>query len=159
MLRPDTYYSPYQWDPDDLAWLVNGNKKPDLIFFDPPYFNKMADQYAKESISCFSRKDYLKFFRELFPLFRERSKANARIAFLNADWRDFQGLAAREESPSRTISLLDYAGLLKRSGWKITHIIDCPLSSQRFKPNQVRRMQKNRTLGVVRRSLIIGRKN
>jgi len=45
-----------------------------------------------------------------------------------------------------------------RAGWKITHIIDTPLSIQRFQPKMVTRMQKNRTLGVVRRSLIIGKK-
>jgi DNA modification methylase len=150
---------PHQWDPEDLTWPSTANKKPDLIFFDPPYFNKMAQQYSKESISSFSRKEYLKFFRELFPLFRERSRENARIAFLNADWRDFQGVGAMEEDPDKGIFLSDYINIMSRSGWKITHIIDCPMSSQRFKPNQVRRMQKNRTLGVVRRSLIIGRRD
>jgi hypothetical protein len=44
---------------------------------------------------------------------------------------------------------------MKRSGWEITHIIDCPLPTQRFLPNMVKRMKKNKTLGVVRRSLII----
>ena len=104
-----------------------------------------------------SRKEYLKFFRELFPLFKEQSKRDARIAFLNSDWRDFSGMAAREEDPKKSILISDYIKLLERSGWEITHIIDCPLSSQRFKPNQVRRMQNNRTLGIVRRSLIVGR--
>ena len=63
--RPEI--EPHHWDLDALAWPVERTKKPDLIFFDPPYFNKIADQYAKESVSSFSRKDYLKFFRELFP--------------------------------------------------------------------------------------------
>jgi hypothetical protein len=89
---------------------------------------------------------------------REGSKRTAPMAFLNADWRDFQGVGAMEEDPDQSILLSDYIDIMRSSGWKITHIIDCPMSSQRFKPNQVRRMQKNRTLGVVRRSLIIGRK-
>ena len=118
----------------------------------------MADQYAEDSISGFSRNDYLKFFRDLFPLFKEHSKQNARIAFLNADWREFRGKSAIDEDPKQSILLSDYIKLLERSGWEITHIIDCPMSSQRFKPNQVKRMQKNRILGIVRRSLIVGRK-
>ena len=89
---------------------------------------------------------------------REHSKTNARIAFLNADWREFRGKSAMDEDPKQSILLSDYIKLLKRSGWEITHIIDCPMSSQRFKPNQVSRMQKNRILGIVRRSLIIGKK-
>jgi hypothetical protein len=67
----------------------------------------MAGQYAEESISGFSRKDYLKFFRDLFPLFHEHSKKNARIAFLNADWRDFPGKAAMDEDPGQTISKIE----------------------------------------------------
>ena len=51
-----------------------------------------------------------------------------------------------------------YIDLVKDSGWEITHVVDCPVSTQRFLPNMVIRMEKNRTLGVVQRSLIIGRK-
>jgi len=100
----------------------------------------------------------LKFFRELFPLFRDYSKKKARIAFLNADWRDFQGVSALNEDPGRSILLWDYMNILNRSGWEITHIIDCPFPTQRFVANIVAQMQKNRTLGIVRRSLIIARK-
>ena len=69
--RPDTQpeIEPHQWDPKCLKWPVKGKEKPDLIFFDPPYFKKQADHYTEDSISILSRKDYLKFFRELFPLF------------------------------------------------------------------------------------------
>ncbi|GAI39884.1 unnamed protein product, partial [marine sediment metagenome] len=65
---------------------------------------------------------------------------------------------ATEEDPEQSIFLSDYIDLLKDSGWEITHIIDCPMSTQRFQANIVAQMQKNRTLGIVRRSLIIGRK-
>ena len=67
-------------------WPVKGKEKPDLIFFDPPYFKKQETHYPEESITILSRKEYLEFFKELFPLFREHAKAHARIAFLNADW-------------------------------------------------------------------------
>ena len=166
--RPETRpeIEPHQWNPEELLWPVppkgrragKGKDKPDLIFFDPPYFKKQENQYTKDSISSLSRKEYLKFFKELFPLFREYTKAHARIAFMNADWRNFQGVAAVEEDPGQSIFLSDYIDLLKDSGWEITHIVDCPLSTQRFLPNMVSQMQKNRTLGIVRRSLIIGRK-
>jgi len=86
-----------------------------LIFFDPPYFNKLVDEYTKKSISSLSRKEYLGFFREFFPLAREHSKNKARIAFLNADWRDFQGVPALNEDPGRSILLWDYMNILNRS--------------------------------------------
>ena len=53
---------------------------------------------------------------------------------------------------------MDYIDYLKDSGREITHIVDCLMSTQRFQTNIVAQMQKNRTLGVVRHSLIIGRK-
>ena len=154
--RPEI--EPFQWDPEKLAWPVNGYQKPDLIFFDPPYFKKIADQYEEESISSLNRKDYLQFYKEFFPLLREHSKKTARLAFLNSEWREFQGKSAMEEDPSQGIYFLDYAELLKRSGWEVTHFIDCPLPTERFKPHMVKRMQKNKTLGVVRRNLMVARK-
>ena len=63
-----------------------------------------------------------------------------------------------EEDPSQDIFFLDYAELLRRTGWEITHFVDCPLSTERFRPHIVKRMQKNKMLGVVRRSLLRGRK-
>jgi len=158
--RPETRpeIEPHQWNPEGLLWPVKGEEKPDLIFFDPPYFKKQENHYPEESISVLSRKQYLKFFKELFPLLREYTKTHARIAFMNADWRDFQGVSARQEDPGQSIFLSDYIHHLKDSGWEITHIIDCPMSTQRFQANIVAQMQKNRTLGIVRRSLIIGRK-
>ncbi|MBW2656059.1 MAG: hypothetical protein JRC91_14500, partial [Deltaproteobacteria bacterium] len=69
--RPEI--EPFLWDPENLTWPVPAGKKPDLIFFDPPYFKKMADHYMKGSISDFSRPQYLKFFKDLFSLMREHS--------------------------------------------------------------------------------------
>lgn len=88
---------------------------------------------------------------------RKHSKPSTRIAFLNADFRDFQGIPATDEDPENAILLLDYMNLLENCGWKITHLIDCPLSSERFSGNMVSHMQKKRILGIIRRTLIIGK--
>jgi len=128
-----------------------------MLFFDPPYFKKMADRYMKSSISDFSKAQYLKFFKDLFSLMREHSKPSTRMAFLNADFRDFQGIPAFDENPDNAILMLTYAKLLETCGWKISHLLDCPLSTERFTGNMVNRMQRKRTLGIVRRTLIIGK--
>lgn len=153
--RPEI--EPFLWDPENLVWPVPAAKKPDLIFFDPPYFKKMAEHYMKGSISGFSKAKYLKFFKDLFSLMREHSKPSSRIAFLNADFRNFQSIPAFDENPEKAILLLEYAKLLENSGWKITHLIDCPLSTERFTGNMVTHMQAKRTLGIIRRTLIIGK--
>jgi hypothetical protein len=88
---------------------------------------------------------------------REQSKPTTFMAFLNADFRDFQRIPAVDENPDNAILMFTYAKLLETCGWKITHLTDCPLSTQRFTGNMVNRMHKKRNLGIVRRNLIIGK--
>jgi len=73
--RPETRpeIEPQQWNPESLVWPVKRKERPDLIFFHPPYFNKLADGYTKDSISTLSRREYLGFFQEFFPLAKEHS--------------------------------------------------------------------------------------
>ena len=87
---------------------------------------------------------------------REHTKTHGRIAFLVGDWRDFQGISAMEEDPDESILLFDYGDIMRRAGWKVTHLIDCPLSTERFLSHMVKRMQEKNTLGTVRRTLMIG---
>jgi ParB/RepB/Spo0J family partition protein len=148
----------FQWQTKQIKWPLNNNEKPDLIFIDPPYFKKKEKAYADSSISKLSKKDYLAFFRNFFHLAHDHAKTTTRLAFLNADWRNFQGKSALDEKEHESILISDYIQLLSETGWKITQFIDCPLSTQRFHAGIVSQMQKKRTLGVVRRTLIIARK-
>jgi len=122
----------------------SSGKKPDLIFFDPPYFKKMAAHYMKGSISDFTKPQYLSFFRNIFSLMREQSKPSTLMAFLNADFRDFQGIPAVDENPDNAILMFTYAKLLETCGWKITHLMNCPLSTERFTGNIVNRMHEKK---------------
>lgn len=139
---------------------VNGKQKPDLFFLDPPYFSKKDKEYIEktpDSISSFPRDEYLAFFQEMFCKFKEYSKRFTWIAFLNADWYDFQGKTTRDEDPAQSIRQSHYERLLEEAGWTIYRVIDCPLSSERFTGNMVSAMQKQNELGTVRRTLTIGR--
>ncbi len=71
---------------------------------------------------------------------REYSKPSTRIAFLNADFRDYQNISAADENPENGVLLSDYINIIENSGFKITHLIDCPLSSERFSGNMVSQM-------------------
>jgi hypothetical protein len=46
-------------------------------------------------------------------------------------------------------------GILKRTGWTLTHIIQAPLSSERFNAGVVTAMQNKKILGVVSRYVMI----
>ena len=152
----------HYWKVGSMDW--PSVKTPDLIFFDPPYFSKMDDDYKEKAteatppISSLPRDEYLAFFSEFFSLANANTKQGARFAFLNADWRDFQKKQAIDEDPANSITIFDYYRLLTDAGWTVTHRIECPMSSQRMGGNTVQSMQNNRTLGTVNRTLLVAKK-
>jgi hypothetical protein len=95
MDRPDTRpeIEPFTRDissDQGLFWPVSSKGKSDLIIFDPPYFDKKAADYDEKSISGLSKKAYLEFLEAFFVLLKQNVKKTTRMAFINADWRDFQ---------------------------------------------------------------------
>ena len=135
--------------------LTSSKEKPDLIIFDPPYFDKKASDYDPKSISELPKKEYLEFLETFFALLKQNAKKTTRLAFINADWRDFQGKPAAEESGQGAIMIDDYLRILNKTGWQHTHIIQAPMSAQRFSAVVVSAMQKKRILGVTSRYVII----
>ena len=138
-----------------LLWPVSSKEKPDLIIFDPPYFDKKAADYDKKSISGLPKKEYLEFLEAFFALLKQNAKKTTRLAFINADWRDFQNKPAAEESRKGAILIDDYLSILNRIGWQHTHIIQAPMSAQRFSAVVVSAMQKKRILGVTSRYVLV----
>jgi len=158
--RPETRpeIEPHTWTlptANQLAWPVSSKEVPGLIIFDPPYFDKKAADYDKNSISGLPKKEYLEFFEAFFALLKQNSKKRTRLAFINADWRDFQNKPAAEESGKGSILIDDYLSILNKTGWQHTHIIQAPMSAQRFSAVVVSAMQKKRILGVTSRYVII----
>ena len=158
--RPEIEY--HHWDPQKETWPVT--KKPDLIFFDPPYYTKKKKEYEQKankdtpSISSYTKKDYKQFFKDFFTLAHKNSKPTTTLAFLNADWRDFESTPAAEEKPDKAITIFDYHKLLSETGWKTIFRIECPLSTERLTGNQVQKMQDKRILGTIGRTLLIAKK-
>jgi len=158
--RPETRpeIEPHTWiysTAGPLTWPVSSKEKPDLIIFDPPYFDKKAADYDKNSISGLPKKEYLEFLEAFFALLKQNAKKTTKLAFINADWRDFQNKPASEESGKGAILIDDYLRILNKTGWQRTHIIQAPMSAQRFSAVVVSAMQKKRILGVTSRYVII----
>ncbi len=147
------------WDINNLKWPVNGKTKPDLIIFDPPYFSKKVKEYEETSIANMSREEYLRFLEEFFKLANKNSKKGTRLAMINADWRDFQGTPAIDESRKAAILITDYCRLMEDAGWEVSHIIQAPMSSERFQANVVAAMQKKKILGITSRYVIVAKKS
>jgi len=158
--RPEILF--HHWDPRNWKWPIT--KKPDLIFFDPPYYIKKEKEYEKKandntpSISSYTKEEYKRFLKGFFLLAHKNAKPTTSMAFLNADWRDFESTPASKEKPDKSITIFDYHRLLSKTGWEVTHRIECPLSSERLSGNQVQRMQDKRILGTVGRTLLIAKR-
>jgi len=153
--RPEI--EPYFWDMKDLKWPVKGKTRPDLILFDPPYFREKAEDYDPNGLSGLRREAYLDFFGRFFKLARHNSKKSTILAFINADWRDFQNTPAMDETGDQSIFIDEYTRLLRKSGWVETHIIQAPMSPERFQADVVAVMQKKRILGVTSRYVVVAK--
>jgi plasmid maintenance system antidote protein VapI len=159
--RPEIQY--HRWNTQDDDWPIT--KRPDLIFFDPPYFSKKKKDFEKKTdgkappISSYTKEQYEKFFESFFILAHKNTGEMTTIAFLNADWHDFESTPASEEKPDKSITIFDYHRILTKTGWKVTRRIECPLSSERLSGNQVQKMQDKRILGTVGRTLLIAKRS
>ena len=130
--RPEIESHTWRYSPDQgLSWPVNSKEKADLVIFDPPYFDKKADGYGEKSISGLPREEYLEFLEAFFTLLKRKVKKTTILAFINADWRNFQSRQAIEETGKRAIMVDDYLNILKKTGWHRSHIIQAPMSAQR----------------------------
>jgi len=85
--------------------------------------------------------------KQFLSLTHRCTEPTCRIALINADWRDFQRTPARDEMRGNAILIREYLGILDQSGWEETHIIQAPLSSERFTGNMVKAMQKGKSSG------------
>ena len=153
----------YHWNLENLQW-PEMKELPDLIFFDPPYYKKKESEYEDKAdegqvpISSLSRDQFLAFFRGFFDLAYKNSKESTRLAFLIAEWRDFESTPALEEKQGEALFLYDYYKLLEETNWIVTHNIQCPMSNARLSSGVMAAMQKSRILGTVERTLIMARK-
>jgi len=66
----------HYWDIDNMTWPAM-KKAPDLIFFDPPYYKKMDDDYILKAgdsvpLSSLPKDRYLEFYKMFFELAFEK---------------------------------------------------------------------------------------
>ncbi|MBC2694690.1 MAG: ParB N-terminal domain-containing protein [Desulfobacteraceae bacterium] len=94
--------------------------KPDLIVFDPPYFKKQSNNYDSDGIAGMSKANYLKFMESFVASAHLNAKKSTHMAFINADWCDFQSTPAKNETLVNSILINDYLWILNQSGWQET---------------------------------------
>lgn len=133
--------------------------KAKLIFWDPPYYDKMdsgtigEDGYIEGSISGMSPDEYVAWISARFAELIESVKSGTRIAFLMSDW-DPENAKRHADHPG--IYQWDYAGEMQNAGWQITRQIQCPLGTQQVHPDIVNKFRESKRLARLGRYLFIG---
>ena len=147
--RPEIEH--WYWEPGAMKW---PDVKPDLIFWDPPYFSKKDAEYTERadgqiSLSSLPRDEYLEFFRQWFALAKQHVKPTTTLAFLMSDWND--------DATDEGIFIWDYARLLQDTGWRLIRHIQAPLSTQSFGGDFVNKFRESKRLGRLERYLLIAK--
>lgn len=133
-------------------------EKASLIFWDPPYFNKMDhstigdDGYIEGSISGLNPDGYLDWLTDRFADLAKRVKPGTRLTFLMSDW-DPEGAKNYSDHPG--IFVWDYADRLRSTGWQLRRHIQTPLSTQQVQPWTVDNYRETRRLARLERYLLV----
>ncbi|MDD3918156.1 MAG: DNA methyltransferase [Synergistaceae bacterium] len=135
-------------------------KKADLIFWDPPYFDKMdsgnlAGGYVEGSVSGLSPNDYLAWMAGRFKELGACLKPGATVAFLMSDWIPME---SKKHSDHPGIFISDYIRAFQDAGLTFVRQIQCPLSSQQIHPDIINKFRASRRLGMLSRYLLVVRK-
>lgn len=132
-----------------------------LVFWDPPYYDKMdhgtigEDGYIKGSISGLDPDQYLTWFGERFVQLHQAMKTGARLAFLMSDW-DSENAKKHDGHPG--IWIWDYADILREAGFTLERHIQAPLGTQQVHPDIVNKFRASRRMARLERYLIVARK-
>jgi len=135
--------------------------KVSLIFWDPPYFDKMDEKnigeegYQEGSISGLAPNEYLSWFGERFAQLYKAVKSGVKLAFLMSDWDPEN---AKDHKDHQGLFLWDYADLLRSTGWKLVRQIQCPLPTQQVHPDIVNKFRKTRRLARLGRYLLVAQR-
>lgn len=141
----------------DDGWPVTVAKAR-LIFWDPPYYDKMdhgtigGDGYIDGSISGLDPWAYMDWFADRFAGLAKEVKPGTRLAFLMSDW-DPENAKRHADHPG--IFIWDYADRLRDAGWKLQRQIQCPLPTQQIHPDIVNKHRAARRLGRLGRYLLV----
>ena len=155
-IRPEI--EPYYWDLEG-GWedmpILSAREKPELIIWEPPWFEKNAQGVPEKNISKLSKKDYLQFLETSLLFLKKQFKKNTKLAFINRDYRDYYDCPAYKEDPKKAIFFIDYCKILKQTGWNVTYTILVPLSSEPFEGERGEYMQGKGILSTTGRYVMM----
>ncbi len=130
-------------------------RKADLVFWDPPYFNKKDADYIEGSISALNPDDYLGWLSNSFKRLFDMVNKETVFTFLMSDWDPEN---AKEYSEHAGIFQWDYVRVLQAAGWTVKKQIQIPLSTQQVHPDIVNKFRESKRLSRLGRYLLVCKK-
>lgn len=124
------------------------NRRPDLIFLDPPYFKKKEEEYSEGSISSLSREEYLNYFKSLADASAEVLPPDGKVALMMSDFTD-------EEDCSKSVFVHRYINRFEERGFETERIIQCPLSTQQIHADIQEKFAERKRLARLSRNLVV----
>ena len=126
-------------------------KDCNLIFFDPPYFKKKAEEYGDNSVSALEREAFLKFIYKFAIDSYQTVKKGGIVMLITSDYLDYK----REED---SVLSSEYYGGFKKAGFTAINHISCPLSTQQWSGIDVKRAKENKIMLETARDIFIFKK-
>jgi DNA modification methylase len=133
---------------DLTTGLPESFEKADLVFMDPPYFKKKAEEYnLPEEYN--TKSGFMGFAQKWVDFTNGVLKKDGIVALLISDYVDY-------ENPDESIFSYEYVQLFKK--YKMIYKISVPLSTQQYQAFHVSRAKENKQILIVGRELYIMRK-
>jgi predicted HTH domain antitoxin len=123
-------------------------KNCNMIFLDPPYYKKKAEEYGENSVSGFDRENFIKFLEKLARDTYKTLRKGSYVALVFGDYLDY-------EDETKHILAPDIYGLFIKAGFNPTMRVQIPLSTEQWHRTKVEEAKKEKRLLSIARDLYI----
>ena len=128
-----------EWDITD--GMPDLNKSVDLVFLDPPYSVKKADEYELPD-KYLTKEGFLDFAQSWVEYSKEILNNDGKVALLISDYKAYEDDEKEDDDgniikPKKSIFSDEYANLFEQENFKRLYKISVPLSTQQYRADQV----------------------
>jgi hypothetical protein len=134
----------------DIFQPLTVRKKATLVFLDPPYFLKKANEYSLPEWTR-TKDGFLIFMDRCVDICDAFLNKVGIVALLISDYIDY-------ENPTMSVFSYEYLKSFAAAGYTLLYKISCPLPTEQYQAHDVARAKENKQFLIIGRELFILRK-